>query len=96
MRITSEEVAKLAHLARLEFKGEDLVKMQVDMDKILDFVAKIESLDLEGVEPLIYMNPEVDKLREDLAILNTAKEEAMKNAPGSDGDYFRVPRVLNG
>jgi aspartyl-tRNA(Asn)/glutamyl-tRNA(Gln) amidotransferase subunit C len=51
MKISKEEVEKLAHLARLEFSEEEKLSMQADMDKILGFVDKINELDLEGVEP---------------------------------------------
>ena len=66
-----------------------------DMDKILSFVGKIEELDTEGVEPLIYMTQETNVLRNDEVGQHNTKEEALKNAPDKDSDYFKVPKVLN-
>jgi aspartyl-tRNA(Asn)/glutamyl-tRNA(Gln) amidotransferase subunit C len=66
--------------------------MQGDMTKILGFVAKIESLDLDGVEPLTQMSKSVDVMREDAVANMISKEEALKNAPDANSDYFRVPK----
>jgi aspartyl-tRNA(Asn)/glutamyl-tRNA(Gln) amidotransferase subunit C len=94
MKLSKEEIEKLAHLARLEFAENELEQMKADLEKILAFVGRIDALNLEGVEPLIYMNKEVDKLRADEAKLELTKEDALKNAPDRDSDYFRVPKVL--
>jgi aspartyl-tRNA(Asn)/glutamyl-tRNA(Gln) amidotransferase subunit C len=94
MKLTRDQIEKLAHLARLEFSSSEMDEMMNDLDKMLGFVDRISELDLKGVEPLIYMNPEVDKLREDKAGIFISKEDALKNAPSKDTDYFRFPRVL--
>lgn len=94
MKLSKEEIEKLAHLARLEFAENELEQMKADLEKILAFVGRIDALNLEAVEPLIYMNKEVDKLRADEAKLELTKEDALKNAPDRDSDYFRVPKVL--
>ncbi len=94
MKISLEEIRHLAHLARLEFKEEEMKSMQGDMDKILGFVAKIDELDLEGVKPLVYLSEERNILREDRSETLLTKDEALKNAPDKDSDYFRVPKVL--
>jgi aspartyl-tRNA(Asn)/glutamyl-tRNA(Gln) amidotransferase subunit C len=94
MKFSKEEIEKLAHLARLEFAENELEQMKMDLEKILAFVGRINGLNLEDVEPLIYMNKEVDKLRTDEAALEFTKEDALKNAPDRDSDYFRVPRVI--
>lgn len=94
MKLSKEEIEKLAHLARLEFADNELEQMKADLEKILAFVGRIDALNLEDVEPLIYMNKEVDKLRADEAVLELTKEDALKNAPDRDSDYFRVPKVL--
>ena len=94
MKLSKEEIEKLAHLARLEFADDELEQMKADLEKILAFVGRIDALNLEDVEPLIYMNKEVDKLRADEEVLELTKEDALKNAPDRDSDYFRVPKVL--
>jgi aspartyl-tRNA(Asn)/glutamyl-tRNA(Gln) amidotransferase subunit C len=92
MEITREQIKHLAHLSRLELSEVELDAMQGDMTKILGFVAKIESLDLDGVEPLTQMSKSVDVMREDEVANMIGKEEALKNAPDANSDYFRVPK----
>ena len=92
MEITREQIKHLAYLSRLELSEAELDAMQGDMTKILDFVAKIESLDLQGVAPLTQMSKSVDVMREDEEANMISKEDALKNAPDSNSDYFRVPK----
>lgn len=94
MKISKEEIEKLAHLSRLQLDDKAVAEMQKDMDKILSFVDKINELDLEGVEPLAYMSEEVNVLRDDEVKQEITHDEALKNAPDKDTDYFRVPKVL--
>lgn len=94
MKISIDEIRHLAHLARLEFTEAEMQEMQGDMDKILGFVEKINELDLEGIEPLVYLSEERNVLRKDEAKQVLTKDEALKNAPDKDSDYFRVPKVL--
>lgn len=95
MKVNNQLVDKVAELAKLEFDAQAKQKMISDMDKILSFVGKIEELDTEGVEPLIYMTQEANVLRNDEVGQHNTKEEALKNAPEKDSDYFKVPKVLN-
>lgn len=94
MNLDKETVEKLAHLARLEFSESEKEEMLQDMNKITAFVEKINELDLEGVDPLIYMTEEGNLLREDEVSNEVTRDEALKNAPSRDTDYFRVPKVL--
>ena len=92
MSITLEQIKHLAHLSRLEFSEEELKEMQGDMGKILDFVAQIDALDLSGIEPLTQMSDSVNVMREDQTKGMIQKEEALRNAPDANSDYFRVPK----
>jgi aspartyl-tRNA(Asn)/glutamyl-tRNA(Gln) amidotransferase subunit C len=94
MKITPNEVDKLARLSRLSFTDAERTRMVADMEKILGFVAQINSLDLEGVEPLVYMMDEENVLRDDAAVPSLPQAEALRNAPDANSDYFRVPTVL--
>lgn len=92
MNITRDEILHLAHLSRLQLSEAEVEAMQGDMNKILDFVAQIEKLDLEGVKPLTQMSPSVNVMREDEVGEMLSKEAALKNAPDANSDYFRVPK----
>lgn len=94
MKIEKKDVEKLAHLSRLELDDAAIAEMQSDMNKMLTFVDKINALDLDGVEPLAYLNDEVNILRADEVKQDITHEEALKNAPDKDTDYFRVPKVI--
>jgi aspartyl-tRNA(Asn)/glutamyl-tRNA(Gln) amidotransferase subunit C len=65
------------------------------MEKIINFMDALNSVDTSGVEPLIFMSDEVNVLREDVAVDTISKNDALKNAPKKDSDYIRIPKVLN-
>ncbi len=96
MKIDHATLDRIAELARLEFTEpaarEAILK---DMQRVFDFVEKLNEIDTKGVEPLIFMTDEQDVLREDVAALDTTKQEALRNAPVKDSDYFKVPRVVD-
>ena len=95
MKITEELIDHIAHLARLEFKGEDKVSIQKDMERMIEFVDKLSEVDTANVEPLIFMSEEINRVREDEPKVTVTHEEALKNAPKKDSDYFRIPKVLD-
>ncbi|MBM3451936.1 MAG: Asp-tRNA(Asn)/Glu-tRNA(Gln) amidotransferase subunit GatC [Bacteroidetes bacterium] len=95
MKITDEMLNHIAHLARLEFIGEEKQEIKQDMEKIINFMDALNSIDTSGVEPLIFMSDEVNVLREDVTDETISKNEALKNAPKKDSDYIRIPKVLN-
>jgi len=94
MKIDINTLKKIAHLARLEFDEKGAEKMTSDMTQILDWVEKLNEVDTEGVEPITTMSSEVNVLREDNRGKHLSHEDALKNAPQKDSDYFRVPKVI--
>jgi len=94
MKIDNETVDKIAHLARLEFDNQAKQEMVKDMNNMLGFIEKLNELDTTNVEPLIYMSDEANVLREDEVIPEITQDEALKNAPKKDSDYFKVPKVI--
>jgi len=95
MKITDEIVDHIAHLARLKFEGDKKVAIKKDMENITSFMDILAELPTDNVEPLIFMNDEVNVLREDIAQVSLTQQEALKNAPKKDSDYFRIPKVLD-
>ncbi len=94
MRIDKDLVEKIAHLARLQFNETEKVKIEADLNRILDFMETLNEVDTSMVEPLIYMNDEVNVLRKDEVIQTITHDEGLANAPKKDTDYFRVPKVI--
>jgi aspartyl-tRNA(Asn)/glutamyl-tRNA(Gln) amidotransferase subunit C len=94
MNITRELLDKIAHLARLEIQEDEAEKLMTDMNAIIAWIDKLKEIDTEGVEPLTSMSHEVNAFREDVIKQELSREEALKNAPAHDAEYFRVPKVI--
>jgi aspartyl-tRNA(Asn)/glutamyl-tRNA(Gln) amidotransferase subunit C len=94
MEVNDALVDKLAHLARLKFDDAEKEEIKLDLQRMITFVEKINELDLENVEPLLYMTNEINVLREDAIKPSLNREEALKNAPEHDGIFFKVPKVI--
>ena len=94
MEIDNATVDRIAKLAKLDFDDASRDAIKGDMNKILDFMEKLNAIDTDGVEPLIFMTDEVNVLREDEVKMQITQEEALSNAPKHDPYYFRVPKVL--
>ena len=95
MKVNNKLVEHLAHLSRLDFDDDSKEKMKFDFEKILDFVAKLEEVDTDNVEPLTYMSSELNVLREDKVKQELTQEQALQNAPVNDTDYIRIPKVID-
>jgi len=94
MNIDRETIYKVADLARIEIKEAEVEELQSDMSKILTFMEKLNELDTTNVEPLVYMNPEVNVWREDVVKQDLTVEEGLKNAALHNEDFFFVPKIL--
>jgi aspartyl-tRNA(Asn)/glutamyl-tRNA(Gln) amidotransferase subunit C len=68
--------------------------MRQDLENILEMCEKLNEVNTDGVEPLIYITDRVNNLREDKVEQEITHEEALKNAPKKDSDFFRVPKVI--
>ena len=69
--------------------------LKKDLENILDMCEKMKSVDTDGVKPLIYMADSQNVLRDDEVKQEISREEALKNAPKKDSDFFRVPKVID-
>ncbi len=94
MKITREQVARIADLARLELKEEKIEKFALQFSQIIGYMDKMNSLDTTGVEPLYSPSDNTSVMREDVAGNNFRREDLLSNAPVQDGQYFIVPKIL--
>ena len=94
-KIDIKTVDEIAHLARLEFNDAAKGEILKDMNNMLVFVDKLNELNTDNVEPLIYMTDEKNVMREDEPKDTLTQKEALKNAPKKDSDYFKVPKVID-
>lgn len=93
--IDIKTVDEIAHLARLEFDQAAKLEIQNDMNRMLKFIDKLNELDTDAVEPLIYMTEERNILRHDIPETTITQKEALKNAARKDSDYFKAPKVID-
>jgi len=94
MHISKQEVEHVAKLARLEITEAEKDTFSQQLSSILTYIEELKSWDTTGVEPTATVLEQANILREDQARPSLPVEEAVMNAPDSDGGYFRVPRIL--
>lgn len=94
MQIDRALLLRIEHLARLELSETSRETILQDMNKILDMVEKLNEPDTSNVEPLVYVNEANQPLREDVAEDWNQRDAAFKNAPSSDGSFFKVPKMM--
>jgi aspartyl-tRNA(Asn)/glutamyl-tRNA(Gln) amidotransferase subunit C len=97
MRITDEEVRRVAELAALALRDDEVEQMAKDLSSILSHIDKLNELDTTGVEPMaqvLFDAEETATLREDVERPCLSNAEALANAPVSGSGYFKVPRVI--
>lgn len=95
MQIDEALISKLEKLARLQLAPEERAQFAQDLTHILDMVDKLQQLDTKGVEPLTYLTDAVNVMRADEVAHQLAQADALFNGPKQDGQYFRVPKVIN-
>ncbi len=94
-RINRQEVDEIAQLARLSLSESEAAEMERDLERILDYVAALEQLDVEGVEPTAHAIQGVTPVRADESTEPMDPARAVENAPESAGSAFVVPRVID-
>lgn len=94
MSVTQKDVYYMANLARLRLTEEEAQTLQKDMNGILGYMEQLNELDTDDVQPLEHVTDLTVRFRKDEAKAPLDHEQALKNAPDADSDYFRVPRVI--
>ncbi|MBK8557708.1 MAG: Asp-tRNA(Asn)/Glu-tRNA(Gln) amidotransferase subunit GatC [Lewinellaceae bacterium] len=94
MEVNKVLISKLEKLARLQLEDTERERLQTDLGKMLDLVEQLRELPTDGVAPLIYLNAQQNVFREDLPIPSSPVQQALRNAPDHDDQYFRVPKVI--
>lgn len=94
MEVNDDLVEKIAHLARLKFEDNEKAAIKNDLQKMIQFVEKLNELDTTGVEPLLHMSDNVNVLRADEVKGSISREDGLKNAAMHDEQFFKVPKVI--
>lgn len=94
MAVTTDDVRRVARLAKLALSEAEVEDLQRELGRILDYVEKLRELDLEGVDPVLRRRASRGDLREDEVGGMLGRSEVTDNAPDTDGRHFRVPGFL--
>jgi aspartyl-tRNA(Asn)/glutamyl-tRNA(Gln) amidotransferase subunit C len=107
VKVTEKDVQYVAELANLELTPQEQTRMVRDMNAILGHIDTLNELDTSNVEPMAQVSEKfgVDPSksgterfaygwREDVLVPSLDREEVMRGAPMSDGEFFRVPKVI--
>jgi len=92
--LSRDDVAKLAALARIEMSEEELVSLASQFGMILDAVARVQDVDLDGVEPTSHPQPIRNVFRKDVVHPSLTPTQALSGAPAQEEQRFRVPQIL--
>ena len=94
MEVNDALVDKLANLARPQFDDTEKSGIKNDLQRMIQFVEKLNELDTTGVSPLLHMSDNINALREDEIKGSISREEGLKNAVMKDNQFFKVPKVI--
>ena len=92
--IDDETMEKVCNLAKLFLLEEEKEKAKEDMQKMLDYVEKLDELDTEGVEPLSHIFGDQNVFREDVVTNGDNKEAMLANAPKAKEGQYQVPKTI--
>lgn len=92
--ITRKDILHVARLARLQFSDEEIDRFTGHMSSMLDYVAQLQEVDVEGVEPTSHALPMKNVLRDDVIVPSMTPEEILANAPRQDNNCYKVPAVI--
>jgi aspartyl-tRNA(Asn)/glutamyl-tRNA(Gln) amidotransferase subunit C len=95
-KISLDQAKHVAKLARLALSDEQAQRFTGQLETILEYVAKIEEVDVSGVEPMAHVLPLKNVLRYDVVGPSLPTDEVLKNAPDADAPFFKVPKVIGG
>ena len=93
-RITRDEAAHVARLARLRFSDEELDELAAQLSAVLDHAADVEALDVTDIAPTSHPHPLVNVTRADHVRPSLDRDEVLAQAPSVDDGQFRVPPIL--
>ena len=94
-KLTRGDVLKVARLARLKLTDAEIDDYTEKLGSILEYVASLNEIDTEDVEPMVHAVELNNVFRADEIVPSLPREAALKNAPKTDGQFFLVPQILD-
>lgn len=94
MSIDKDTARKVAHLARIAVKEEDLTKLAGELSAVLAFMEQLNEVDVDGIEPMTSVTPMRLVRRADVVTDGNIQAQILKNAPDAREGFFAVPKVV--
>ena len=94
MEISTELVENLANLSKLRFEEAEKTAILQDLQRMVGFIAQLETVNTTGIEPLLHMGDAANVLREDTVAGSVSRADALSNVPVPDSAFFKVPKVI--
>ena len=94
MPVDAATTRRIAHLARIAVKDEEVAHLQGEINAVLAFVEQLAEVNIEGVEPMTSVTPMEMKKREDLVTDGGIADAIVANAPATEDHFFLVPKVV--
>ncbi len=94
MAVTRDEVKHIAKLAKLSLTEQEEINFQKELSNIIDYMDKLNEVDITNVESLSHPITVENVFREDEVKKSISREEVLKNAPDATEEFFKVPKVI--
>jgi len=94
MKLTREEVRRVALLARLRLSPEEEERLTEQLDKILEHMEKLNRLDTSGIDPFVHAIEMFNAFRADRVTNRPNVDDLLANAPAKDGTFIEVPKII--
>ena len=94
MSVDAQTVRRIAHLARIAVKDDEVEHLRGEINAILEFVEQLSEVNVAGVEPMTSVTPMIMKKRADVVTDGDDADAVLRNAPAREGNYFAVPKVV--
>ncbi len=92
--VDKKTVEYVANLARIEISLSEAEYLGIQLSKILDYIDKLKELDVDNVVPMRGMNMQNNIFRNDEVKECKVEEDILKNSPQREGNYFKIPKVI--
>lgn len=92
--ISDETIDYVGILAKLELSSEEKEQAKEDMEKMLNYIDKLNELDVAGVEPMSHIYPIDNIFREDVVTNGDDRDNILSNAPATKNGQFKVPKTV--
>ena len=94
MSIDADTIRRVARLARIAVRDDEVAHLQGEVNAVLAFVEQLNEVDVEGVEPMTSVTPMEMKKRADVVTDGNIVDDILANAPATENHFFLVPKVI--